>query len=698
MKRFGIFPGGGALALVVLVALAGVVPEASPSIQAPSPSVPANTPRAPFEARRRAQAYYHYSLGHLYEQLAGFTSRNEYLEQAIAEFKQALEYDPDSVYLSVRLAEAYRRAGLMRDAVAEAQAVLKADPKNLAARRLLARIYLQTLGELQPKPEQKQTLELAIEQYEAIVRLDPDDAESRLFLARLYRLNGQMEKAEATLKDYLAAQPRSEQALAALAQLYTDQGESARAIQLLTEATNEKPTAELLATLALAYEQADDPDNAIATYRRALELDSDNVEIRRHLAQALLEASRYDEAVEELKTLTRLNPEDSQSHLRLSQIYRHRGQFDQAEAYLARAEELAPDDPDVDFNRALLLEAEGKFAEAVGVLSDLVASLTRRDDAYNEQERRTRAVLLEQLGMLHRRLENFDEAVETFELMMELGEEEAARASSQIIESLRQGRQLEEAAARARTALERFPQLAGFRLQLASVLGEMGKPEEAAELARGALNGEPGDREVHMTLVQIYERNKLYAEAERALDAAEKLSTGRQLEYVHFLRGAVYERQKKYDVAEQEFRKALAINPANALALNYLGYMFADRGVKLDESVELVKRALELEPYNGAYLDSLGWAYFRLEQLDLAEDYLRKAVARVRHDPTIHDHLGNLYEKRGRLDLAVQHWERSLAEWKRAPATEFDAEAYSRVEAKLRALRARLNKKQTSRN
>ncbi|MBI4461842.1 MAG: tetratricopeptide repeat protein [Acidobacteria bacterium] len=639
------------------------------------------------ETQRRAQAYYHYSLGHLYEEMAGATGRTDYLERAIQEFKQALTYDPDSTLLTVRLAEAYRRAGRIRDAVLEAEAVVKADPKNLPARRLLARIYLQTLGELQPGQANRRTLELAIEQYEAIVGLAPDDLESRLFLARLYRLNSQPDKAEATLKEVLASEPRSEQVLAALAQLYTEQGQYERAIELLREATDQEPSSELLATLAYAYEQGGDSDNAIAAYRRALEQDSGNSEIRQRLAQALLDAARYDEALSEYQTLIRQNPEDFQTYLRLSQIHRHRGDFEQAGAYLDRAEEISPDNLEIGFNRALLYEAGGKFAEAVETLTDLVASVTRTDG----QNDRARALLLEQLGMLHRRLENFDAAVQSFELLLELDDEHAARAYTQIIETLRQSHDLNAAIARARQARERFPEISGFRLQLATLLGEHGDLAEAEQLARAALDGQPEDREVYLALAQIYERNKRYQDAEQVVDAAQRLSASpAELEYVHFLRGAIYERQKKHDLAEQEFRQVLEMNPRNALALNYLGYMFADQGVQLDESVALVKRALDIDPYNGAYLDSLGWAYYRQEKLDLAEEYLRRAVERVRRDPTVHDHLGDLYEKLGRLDLARHHWERSLAEWKRVPKTEFDTEAYGQVEAKLRALRARL--------
>ena len=154
--------------------------------------------------------------------------------------------------------------------------------------------------------------------------------------------------------------------------------------------------------------------------------------------------------------------------------------------------------------------------------------------------------------------------------------------------------------------------------------------------------------------------------------------------------GAIYERQKKYDLAEEQFKHVLEINPRNAAVLNYYGYMLADLGTRLDEATKLVKRALAEEPYNGAYLDSLGWAYFKQNRLAEAEGELRKAVERNAHDPTIRDHLGDVYFKAGRVDLAAAEWERALAEWRRAVPAENEADKVAELEKKLSGLKHRL--------
>jgi len=664
------------------------VPRAEDEGQQKPPATPA--PPVSAAADAKAKAYYHFTLAHLYEELAQLYRRGEYQRQAIDEYKEALKYDPNSAILAVQLAEAYRRSGRIRDAVVEAKQVLSTDPDNLAAHRLLGHIYFETLGELGSDSQAQPTLRLAVEEFEHITRLAPDDSLAWLNLARLYRMDNDPRQAEAALQKLLAMEPESEEGLSQLALLYSDQGDFQKAIELLEGAAAQSSSDKLLSALAYAYEQANDLDSAVQTYRRALQ-ENDDPELRQRLAELLLRADRLEEALAEYQALAEGEPGDAELQLRLSQIYRHQRRFAEAQAALARAQELAPDSLEIGFNESLLYEAQGDFRAALGVLSEMVARLTNAAGDYSPEEARRRAIVLERLGSLHRQMESFDDAVEVFRLLLPLGEEEARRGYAQIIETQRQARRLEAALATAQEALERFPEDSDLTLQRAGLLADRGDLEPAVAAARNLLDDSPADREVYLTLAQIYDRHKRYPEAEAALAEAEKLSRpGAEIEYIHFLRGALYERQEKYDLAEESFRRVLAMNPKSAVTLNYLGYMFADKNMKLEESVALIQRALELDPYNGAYLDSLGWAYFRLGRLDQAEEYLVKALERLSRDPTIHDHLGDVYYKTGRLPLAEKAWERAREEWQRTAPTELDPKAFARLEEKLQALKNRL--------
>ena len=124
-----------------------------------------------------------------------------------------------------------------------------------------------------------------------------------------------------------------------------------------------------------------------------------------------------------------------------------------------------------------------------------------------------------------------------------------------------------------------------------------------------------------------------------------------------------------YDLADEQFRKALAIDPENAATENDYGYMLVERGVKLDQAMRMLQKAVTFDPQNGAYLDSLAWAYYKQGNYTMAEDYERKAVLRQPGDPSILAHMAEIYARNGKLSLAVTEWEKSVSQY----ATSFAA-------------------------
>jgi tetratricopeptide (TPR) repeat protein len=120
--------------------------------------------------------------------------------------------------------------------------------------------------------------------------------------------------------------------------------------------------------------------------------------------------------------------------------------------------------------------------------------------------------------------------------------------------------------------------------------------------------------------------------------------------------------------------------------------MLADRNVRLDEAHELIQRAVDAEPNNGAYLDSLGWVLYRQGKLSDAETYLRRALERFSKDPTVHDHLGDVYAREGKLKEAITHWQNSLSEWENAAPSERDPTEVAKIQKKLETARVRLAK------
>ena len=131
---------------------------------------------------------------------------------------------------------------------------------------------------------------------------------------------------------------------------------------------------------------------------------------------------------------------------------------------------------------------------------------------------------------------------------------------------------------------------------------------------------------------------------------------------LHFQLAVVYEKQGKFETAVERFRRVIALDPKYAEAYNYVGYMFAEKGVRLEEAVDLIRKALELEPENGYYIDSLGWAFFQQGRYDEALRELKRVVelTRGKEDAVIFDHLGDAYSKHGRADEARRYWGEAL--------------------------------------
>jgi len=640
----------------------------------------------------RAAAYYHFALAHMYEEQVATYGRSELANKAIEEYRAAIDADPTSAYLTSGLAELYAKTGRIRDAVVEAQDIIKRNPNNLEARRLLGRIYLRSLGDMQAGSGSESVLKLAIEQYEQIIRLQPDSMDDHLLLGRLYRLNNDLQKAESEFKTAVKLQPDSEEAVTTLAYLYNELGDTARATQVLSSVPNVERSAKLYSALGYTYEQQKQYKNAVEAYRHAIELDRDNLDAIRGLAQNLLNDGQTDAALEQYKVIADANPEDAQTYVRIAEIYRKQGKFDLALDSLKKAGSMVQDSVEVPYNIASIYQAQGRYDEAIPIMRDLLKKSEKSDGKYSNGEKSNRAVFLERLGTIYRDQGNNQAANEVFRQIVALGgDENIERGYQQIIDTWREAKEWQKATDAAKEAVQKLPGSRDLKLVLASQQADMGEADKALKDVRAMLKGDPDDRQVYIALAQMNTRLRRFSDAEQALDKAEQLSTKQDdKEYVWFLRGSTFERAKRYAEAEEQFKKVVASDSEHASALNYLGYMLADQNMKLEEALGYIKRAVDLDPANGAYLDSLGWAYFRLGKYELAEDNLLKASQKINTDPTVHDHLGDLYQKTGRLKLAATNWERALNEWNRTIAAEVDPADQARVQKKLDSAKMKL--------
>src|SRR5437899_1390271 len=479
--------------------------------------------------------------------------------------------------------------------------------------------------------------------------------------------------------------------------------------------------------LAEMYWKAQRTREAENEAKDILKRDSNDVPSRRLLGRFYLsslgdmnagssQSETANKAIEQYREINRLDPTDTESALWLARLYRLKNEHDKSEQVLRGILKTDPDNEQAVEQLTQLLMDQGKSEEAVSllegitrhssspVLMDLLGDaytqaheLAKAETAYRKAAETDPSELSHLRGLAQTLFseEKYSEALKVYQKVSDLmpDDSDVYLRIAQIYRELHQLDKAEENLVKAR----QYAADPGIRTSYALLLGENEQTDDAVKILRAQLHGDASDRDTYLNIAQVYERGRRYREAEESAHAAEVLpGQPHDNEMVWFLLGAIYERQKLYDRAEDEFKKVLAVNPKDAAVLNYYGYMLGDLGVRLDEAQSLVERALKEEPYNGGYLDSLGWIYFKENRTADAEAMLRKALARERHDPTIHAHLGDVYAKLGRPDLAAAEWEKSLAEWHRSLPAELETDKVAELERKLSQSKHRVAQKSSA--
>jgi tetratricopeptide (TPR) repeat protein len=641
-------------------------------------------------------SYYHYGLAHLYEDMAVNAGRPDYATQAVEEYKLALNADPDSPMLQNGLADLYFKIGRIREAVTAAKDQVSHNPNDVEAHKLLGKVYLRSLGDAQNQ-QSTEMLQLALTEYETLAKLEPNDVENHLLLGQLYGLNHDSAKAEAQFKVAEQIDPNSEESVLNLARLYSVQGDFQRTIDVLKAVPVDDRTPRMELALGGSYDQMKDYKDAADSYKRALDLEPGNIDSERGYANALLNDGKLDEALTQFKAVLVTEPTDAQSQIRIADIQRRQGHYEQALTTLQKAKTLTKDNQELSYNEALIDDSLGRYDDAIAVLTGLLDSSTQVDGKYSDGDKSNRAIFLDRLGIIYREQNKTAEAVASYKQIISLGGDFITRGYQGEVDAYRDTHQWSQATAVAAEAARALPKDRQVQLMYAGQLADTGKVEEGLALAKAQLQNTADDRDVQLSLAQIYIRLKRFDDASAQIDKAEaSAKTPGEKLYAHFLRGTLADRQKNYDLAESEFHKALAIDSTNATVLNYIGYMNADRGVKLTEALAQIKKAVDLDPQNYAFLDSLGWVYFKLGQYTEASQNLQKAVERSSTDPTVHDHLGQVYEKTGKLKLAVTQWERSMTEYSHSLPADADPTDIAKVQHHLDSAKVKLARVNTT--
>jgi len=201
------------------------------------------------------------------------------------------------------------------------------------------------------------------------------------------------------------------------------------------------------------------------------------------------------------------------------------------------------------------------------------------------------------------------------------------------------------------------------QLQAAALLGDLKRTEEAVKRLKALAKARPDLPDAHLHMGDVFRRKEDYPKAAEAYSAAIKLVAKPEPHHwsLYYARGIAYERAKKWDQSEKDLLKALDLRPDQPYVLNYLGYTWIDQGQNLDRATDMIKKAVSLAPNDGFIADSLGWAYYRLNDFPKAVVELERAVELRPQDPVINDHLGDAYWKVGRKLEARFQWKRALS-------------------------------------
>jgi tetratricopeptide (TPR) repeat protein len=196
------------------------------------------------------------------------------------------------------------------------------------------------------------------------------------------------------------------------------------------------------------------------------------------------------------------------------------------------------------------------------------------------------------------------------------------------------------------------------RINMGMILKQENKTAEAMAMIREAIRKKKDAPGFYLFLSTLQEGNKDFAAAEKTLKEGLLASQGNT--DLHYSLGVLYEKTDRFQESIQEMEIVIKNDPEHADALNFIGYIYADKGINLEKAEIMIKKALRLKPDNGYVLDSMGWLYFRRNKTDMAIKYLKQALEALPDDATIAEHLGDVYAKTGQTRDALEMYERAL--------------------------------------
>jgi Flp pilus assembly protein TadD len=564
------------------------------------------------------------------------------LQEALSSLRRATDLEPGEPYLRAELSALLRRLGQWQAAETEILHALALSPGNTELLEEAGEVYL-ALSE-----RDGSYLGQAEEIFGQLVEARPTDLQSLHLLGRLRQRSGDLEGAEEMFRRMLELRPELRTTSAALLQVLLEQGKLAEASELLRFTLARRPgDLEGRLTLSDLLSEQGEHAAAVEVLREAPGDDRNHPELMRRLALELYRSGDVDQGVLVMDQVVDTHPLPGLRLLR-ALLVAQSGDMQRAREELVALQRDLPGDPEVAMALAEVQVRLDLVSEARETTAELASRLQRNGDPERAEEA---ALELTRLLVAGR---HWDEALEEATALRQ------ARSPAVRTEAVLVRAEALLGLERAQEALFELDSLESanggpqVEARRAEALFRLGRQRQAQRVMR-QLGERPEERRL---VVEVYQRAERYEEAIPVL--VELLDESPSAVDLRFWLGAAYERTGHYNEAETTFRALLEQRPDFHLALNYLGYMWADQGENLEEALKLIQRAVELEPDNGAYVDSLGWVYFRLGRTEEARVKLERAAELMPEDATVLEHLGDVLHALGKLDGARDAYRRAL--------------------------------------
>jgi tetratricopeptide (TPR) repeat protein len=489
------------------------------------------------------------------------------------------------------------------------------------------------------------------------------------------------DEGEAALQEYYQAalnDPENETLIVEVSRRFAQKKQPEKALEVLTRAAKRpKASGTIYAHLGFVYSQMGKQEQAVAANREAIRRAPTSFSGYQNLYLNYLQNKQQAEAYKVLEEAAKQPHVDVEFLINLSELYanysiqvpaRKQEATAQALALLNRAEKLKPRGPGLRMKLADGFNLLGDSAKAAQLYLDL---LTRLPDLPAVRDR-VRARLTE----IYLRGSDHKGAIEQLEAIVR-DDPTNAQACYMLASVFYEEKKLPEAADYFEKTLLLNPNFEQAYYDLASVQIGLDKTTEALSTLGRARQKFSQSFVLELLTGMAFSRQKAFKEAIQHYTAAEVIAQAtepKRLNHIfYFQLGAAHERQGDREEAEKYFERCLQLSPDFAEGLNYLGYI--ERGVNLPRARELIEKALKLEPKNAAYLDSLGWVLFKLDQPEEALGHILKATELAEEpDATLYDHLGDIY-------AVLKQPEKAQAAWRKSLAIESNDEVKKKVEA-----------------